>query len=31
MPLGLTISLVTVSVIVILGVLGYLMDKSVDR
>jgi hypothetical protein len=31
MPLGLTISLVTVGVIAMLGILGYLMDKSVDR
>jgi hypothetical protein len=31
MPLGLTVSLVMLGVITILGVLGYLMDKQVDR
>jgi hypothetical protein len=31
MPLGLTVSLVMLDVITILGALGYLMDKQVDR
>jgi hypothetical protein len=31
MPLGLTVSLVMLGVITLLGALGYLMDKQVDR
>jgi hypothetical protein len=31
MPLGLTVGLVMLIVIAILGALGYLMDKQVDR
>jgi hypothetical protein len=31
MPLGLTVSLVMLGVISLLGALGYLMDKQVDR
>jgi hypothetical protein len=31
MPLGLTVGLVMLMVIAILGALGYLMDKQVDR
>jgi hypothetical protein len=31
MPLGLVVSLVMLGAITILGALGYLMDKQVDR
>lgn len=31
MPLGLTVSLVMLGVITLLGAVGYLMDKQVDR
>jgi hypothetical protein len=31
MPLGLTVSLVMLGVVTILGALGYLRDKQVDR
>jgi|HubBroStandDraft_4_1064222.scaffolds.fasta_scaffold82154_3 hypothetical protein len=31
MPLGLAVSFAMLSVIAVLGVLGYLMDRQVDR
>jgi len=31
MPLGLTVSLVVLGVVVVVGAAGYLIDKSVER
>jgi hypothetical protein len=31
MPLGLTVSLVVLGVVIVVGVVGYLIDKSVER